>query len=252
LVERGLFPTRTSAQAAVLAGKVRVDGVAASRAAQAVDDAAAIAVDPGPRFVSRGGEKLDGALDALAVDVAGALALDLGASTGGFTDCLLQRGAERVVALDVGYGQLDWRLRNDGRVHVMERVNARELRPQALPFVPDLVTCDLAFIGVGTVWPAVAACLDPAHRALVLVKPQFEAGRGAVGKGGVVRDPATHAEAIRRVARAIEAQGGRPAGLVASPLRGPRGNREFFLMSVGPARQQASFDLDAAIAGVVG
>jgi len=157
-----------------------------------------------------------------------------------------------VIALDVGYGQLDWRLRNDERVHVMERVNARDLRPEALPYRPDLVTCDLAFISVATVWPAVAACLGPGHRALVLVKPQFEAGRDAVGRGGVVRDPSAHAGAIRRVAGALEAAGGEAAGLVASPLLGPSGNREFFVLSLGPAHERAPFDLEAAIAGVVG
>src|SRR5262249_37895133 len=251
LVVRGLFSTRASAPAAVLAGQGRVHGVAVSGAAQPVDEGAAIAVDPGPRFVSRGGDKLDGALEALGLDVTGALALDLGASTGGFTDCLLQRGAARAIALDVGYGQLDWRLRNDERVHVMARVNARDLQPEARPSRPAVATGGLRSISGAAGWPPVAACVDPAHRALVLVKPQFEAGRDAVGRGGVVRDPAAHADAIRRVAGALEAAGGGPAGLVASPLLGPSGNREVFVLSLGPAHERAPFDLQAALAGVV-
>jgi 23S rRNA (cytidine1920-2'-O)/16S rRNA (cytidine1409-2'-O)-methyltransferase len=248
LVARGLFPSRARAQAAVLAGRVRVDGAAALKPGAPVPADAALAVAPAPEYVSRGGLKLAGALDRLDVDVSSALALDLGASTGGFTDCLLRRGASRVIALDVGYGQLDWRLRQDPRVHVMERTNARALAPGALPFAPDLVTCDLAFISVETVWPAVVTCLDPAYRALVLVKPQFEAGRGRVGSGGVVRDPAERAAAIRRVAAALEGAGGVVAGLTRAEPPGPKGNREFFLLACGPGVEAGPLDLEAAVA----
>ena len=157
LVERGLFPSRARAQAAVMAGRVRVDGRTVDKPGAGVAENAAIAVEPAREYVSRGGIKLANALDALDVDVRGACAIDLGASTGGFTDCLLQRGARRVIAVDVGYGQLDWGLRQDERVHVMERTNARDLRPELLPWPPDLATCDLSFISIGTVWGAGAA-----------------------------------------------------------------------------------------------
>ncbi|MGI9540061.1 MAG: TlyA family RNA methyltransferase, partial [Miltoncostaeaceae bacterium] len=190
LVERGLARSRSAARALVMAGQVTVDGRPADKPGTGVPQAADLAVADGQRFVSRGGEKLSGALHDLGVDVQGAWALDLGASTGGFTDCLLQSGAREVVSVDVGYGQLDWALRNDERVHVRERLNARSLSADDLPYAPDLVTCDLAFISVATVWPAVAPLLDGGWRALVLVKPQFEASPSEGGKGGVVRDAA--------------------------------------------------------------
>jgi 23S rRNA (cytidine1920-2'-O)/16S rRNA (cytidine1409-2'-O)-methyltransferase len=251
LVERGLFPSRARAQAAVLAGRVRVDGAAVEKPGAQVSEVSALAVAAGPEYVSRGGLKLAGALDALGLDVAGASALDLGASTGGFTDCLLRRGAARVIAVDVGYGQLDWRLRQDPRVHVMERTNARALTPGDLPWTPDLVTCDLAFISVAAVWPAVARCLAPAFRALVLVKPQFEAGRGRVGAGGVVREPEVRAAAVRGVAAALEAEGGAVRGLARAEPPGPKGNREFFLLAEGPGRRRGPpYDLEAALAEV--
>ena len=251
LVERGLFPSRARAQAAVLAGRVRVDGRPAAKAGSAVDADAALTVAPDQQYVSRGGIKLAHALEALEMDVTGASALDLGASTGGFTDCLLRRGAERVIALDVGYGQLDWRLRTDPRVHVVERFNARAVSAENLPWTPDLIVCDLSFISVVTVWPRVAPILDPAYRGLVLVKPQFELGRGQVGSGGVVRDPAQRAGAIRRVAGAIAASGGTVTGVVGSGLPGPKGNREVFVAVAGPARADVSVDLDPAIARAV-
>lgn len=251
LVERGLARSRSAARALVMAGQVTVDGRPADKPGVGVGHAADLAVAEGRRFVSRGGEKLQGALDDLGIDVHGARALDLGASTGGFTDCLLQAGADEVVAVDVGYGQLDWTLRNDERVHVRERLNARGLSSDDLPYAPDLVTCDLAFISVSTVWPAVAPLLAPDWRALVLVKPQFEAGPSDVGKGGVVRDPAVRADAVRRVARAIEDAGGRPRGLVASRLAGPKGNRELVLHADANDPRRAPFNLDAAIAEVV-
>ncbi|MEW6582144.1 MAG: TlyA family RNA methyltransferase [Actinomycetota bacterium] len=252
LVERGLFPSRARAQAAVMAGRVRVDGSPAAKPGAAVEDGADLAVVPSDEFVSRGGRKLANALDAFGVDVAGVRALDVGASTGGFTDCLLRRGASHVVAVDVGYGQFDWRLRTDPRVTVLERTNARTLSPDMLPFAPDLVVCDVSFISVATIWPAVAACLDPAHTALVLVKPQFEVGPEHVGKGGVVRDPALRAEAVRRVAAALRVAGDRPAGVVDSGVPGPAGNRELVLLAYGPAAGDAlPVDLERAIADAV-
>jgi 23S rRNA (cytidine1920-2'-O)/16S rRNA (cytidine1409-2'-O)-methyltransferase len=232
LVERGLFASRARARAAVMAGRVRVDGRPIDKPGAGVAEGAAIEVAPAPEYASRGGVKLANALDALGVDVAGASALDLGASTGGFTDCLLRRGARRVVALDVGYGQLDWRLRQDDRVHVMERTNARDLTPEVLPWAPDLVTCDLSFISIGTVWGAVRRCLAPGWRAMVMVKPQFEVGRERVGPGGVVRDPEAREEAVRGVVRAIGDEGGRVLGTADSGLPGPRGNREVFVHAV--------------------
>jgi 23S rRNA (cytidine1920-2'-O)/16S rRNA (cytidine1409-2'-O)-methyltransferase len=232
LVQRGLFPSRARAQAAVMAGRVRVDGRPVDKPGTGVQAGAALAVEPAAEYVSRGGIKLANALDALEVDVAGASALDLGASTGGFTDCLLRRGARRVIALDVGYGQLDWRLRQDPRVHVMERTNARHLSPGDLPWAPDLVTCDLSFISVGTVWGAVVPGLAPGWRAMVMVKPQFEVGPARVGAGGVVRDQAAREDAVRGVIEAIEARGGRVLGTADSGLPGPRGNRETFVHAV--------------------
>lgn len=180
------------------------------------------------RFVSRGGEKLAGALDDLALDPTGLRALDVGASTGGFTDCLLQSGASHVTAVDVGYGQLDLRLRRDPRVHVLERTNARELSPEALPGSVDLVVVDVSFISASLVLPRLVACC-PGAELLVMVKPQFEVGRERVGKGGVVRDDADRAAAVDRVAEAGAALGLREAGRAESRLPGPKGNREVFL-----------------------
>jgi 23S rRNA (cytidine1920-2'-O)/16S rRNA (cytidine1409-2'-O)-methyltransferase len=252
LVERGLLPSRARAQAAVAAGLVRVNGAVVSRPATTVDAAATLVLDAPPPFVSRGGEKLAGALDDLHVHVAGFRALDLGASTGGFTDCLLQLGAAHVAAVDVGYGQLAWKLRGDPRVAVFERTNARGITPDAVGGPFDLMTCDLAFISVETVWPAAVACLRPDARAVVLVKPQFEVGKGQVGSGGVVRDPALRAAAIRRVAGAITASGWRIAGLAESRLVGPKGNHEFFVLATGPAAAGVDVDLETAIADVLG
>ena len=218
-----------------MAGRVHVDGRRVDKPGAGVAEGAAIAVEPAREYVSRGGIKLANALDALEVDVRGACAIDLGASTGGFTDCLLQRGARRVIAVDVGYGQLDWALRQDERVHVMERTNARDLRPELLPWQPDLATCDLSFISIGTVWGAVRRCLAPGWRAMVMVKPQFEVGRERVGSGGVVRDPQAREDAVRAVIAAIEAEGGRAAGTADSGLPGPRGNREIFVLAVDAA-----------------
>lgn len=252
LVERGLVPSRARAQAAVASGRVRINGHVADKPATPVDPDATLVVETAPEFVSRGGEKLSGALADTGLDVTGARALDLGASTGGFTDCLLQRGASHVTAVDVGYGQLAWSLRNDPRVTVLERTNARSLTPDAVTPPADFVTCDLAFISVATVWPAASTCLTPDHRALVLVKPQFEVGKGKVPPGGVVRDPALHAEAIRTVAAAIKHRGGRVRAIVPSRLIGPKGNREFFLVADGPETEIAPrLDLEQAIADAV-
>ena len=232
LVERGLFPNRSRAQAAVMAGRVRIDGRPADKPGTGVAEGASLEVAEGTEYVSRGGVKLAAALDALSVEVQGARALDLGASTGGFSDCLLRRGAASVIALDVGYGQLAWSLRQDPRVHVMERVNARYLTADALPYAPDLVTCDLSFIAIGTVWGAVVPCLARGWRAMVMVKPQFEVGRERVGSGGVVRDDAAREDAVRGVIEVIEREGGRVLGTADAGLPGPKGNREVFVHAV--------------------
>ncbi|MGH3007003.1 MAG: TlyA family RNA methyltransferase [Gaiellaceae bacterium] len=225
LVERGLAESRSQAQALVLAGLVRGH----TKAGEQVDDAAELAVDRGPRYVSRGGEKLARALAELEIDVAGEDCLDVGASTGGFTDALLQAGAARVCALDVGYGQFHPRLREDSRVTVLERTNVRGLRCEELPFAPTFVTCDVSFIGLAKALPPALACAAPGWRALVLVKPQFEAGPADVGKGGVVRDPEVRRRVLDEVTAQVPAWGGRVLGVVESALPGPKGNRELFV-----------------------
>lgn len=246
LAERGLFPSRTAAAGAVRAGAVRVgeDGPVALRPSQLVEPEAALIVDPGPRFVSRGGIKLENALATLGVDVGGRDCLDVGASTGGFTDCLLQRGAARVIALDVAYGQLDRRLREDPRVSPIERLNARELAPSDLPFEPELATVDVSFISLAKVLPAVVGCLTPGGEALAMVKPQFELGRERVGRG-VVRDVGDRREAILAVALAARDLGLPIRGFASSGLPGPKGNRETFVWCGGDGEEIA--DLEAAI-----
>ncbi len=226
LVERGLAETRTQAQALVLAGRVRGFDKAGSQ----VDEAAELELERPPRFVSRGGEKLQHALEAFGVDPAGEDCLDVGSSTGGFTDCLLQADAARVIALDVGRAQLHERLRADPRVHVLERVNARHLRCEQLPFRPGLVTCDVSFISLRLVLPPVLACARPGWQALVLVKPQFEAGRADVGKGGVVRDPAVRRRVLDEIRELAASLGVDVLGEADSGLPGPKGNREIFLL----------------------
>ena len=245
LVERGLAESRSQAQALVLAG--RVPGF--EKPGAQVEDSAAVSVEQPPRFVSRGGEKLDHALAVLGLDVAGLDCVDVGASTGGFTDCLLQRGAARVVAVDVGYGQLDPRIRADERVTVLERTNARHLAE--LPFAPELVTCDVSFISVRTVLPPVLALAQPGWQALVLVKPQFEAGKEDVPRGGVVRDPVVHRRVLREVAEAALGWGAETRAVVDSGLPGPKGNREFFLHLVQAERPQLPAELDRWIAEAV-
>ena len=227
LVERGLAPSRERARALVLAREVRVDGALATRPAAAVAPDADLALRERPRYVSRGGEKLAATLDATRLDVTGKRCLDVGASTGGFTDCLLQRGAAQVVAVDVGYGQLAAKLRDDPRVEVRERTNARELPPLEPPV--DLVTVDVSFISLTVVFPAVLHSLRAGGDALVLVKPQFEVGRAEVARGGVVHDARVHAAVVGRVASWAIEHGLRVRGVYRSPLLGPAGNREFFL-----------------------
>ncbi|GBD11944.1 16S/23S rRNA (cytidine-2'-O)-methyltransferase TlyA [bacterium HR23] len=227
LVERGLAPTREKAQALVLAGQVVVEGRPARTPGQMVAPSARLAVAAPLPYVSRGGIKLAHALDTFCIPVKGMVCLDVGASTGGFTDCLLQRGARRVYAVDVGRGQLDIRLRRDPRVVVMEGVNARY--PFPLPEPVDLITVDVSFISLLLVLPSVVRHLAHGGPVLCLVKPQFEAPRGSVGKGGVVRDPQVHAQAIAKVALWAIGQGWRVRGITPSPLLGDKGNREFFL-----------------------
>jgi 23S rRNA (cytidine1920-2'-O)/16S rRNA (cytidine1409-2'-O)-methyltransferase len=222
LVERGLADSRSQAQALVMAG--RVPGF--SKAGEQVDEAAALAVSEPPRFVSRGGEKLDHALDVFGVEIEGRPALDVGASTGGFTDVLLQRGAARVIALDVGRGQLHERLREDPRVLSLEATNARHLTE--LPFAPHIVTADVSFISLRQVLPAVLPLAADGWEAVVLVKPQFEAGRAEV-KGGVVRSPDVHARVLLELAEAALAWDAETVGVADSGLPGPKGNHEFFL-----------------------
>jgi 23S rRNA (cytidine1920-2'-O)/16S rRNA (cytidine1409-2'-O)-methyltransferase len=249
LAERGLFPSRTAAAGAVRAGAVRVgrDGPIALRPSQLVEPEAALIVDEGPRFVSRGGIKLENALDALGVEVGGCDCLDVGASTGGFTDCLLQRGAARVAAVDVAYGQLDLRLREDPRVSVIERLNARALELSDLPFVPALATIDVSFISLCKVLPAVAGCLALEGEVLAMVKPQFELGRERVGKG-VVRDADDRREAILSVALCAQELGLPVRGFAPSGLPGPKGNRETFVWCGGSG--DAIGDLEEAVARV--
>jgi 23S rRNA (cytidine1920-2'-O)/16S rRNA (cytidine1409-2'-O)-methyltransferase len=231
LVRDGLADSRTRAQALIRAGQVLVDDTPHDKPGTRVRDDAEIRVRGGQkRYASRGGEKLAGALDAFGLDVAGRLVLDVGASTGGFTDVCLRRGAARVIAVDVGYGQLAWSLRQDPRVTVLDRRNARYLTPDVLPATPDLAVVDVSFISLTLILPGVAAVLAPADGQFVaLVKPQFEVGKGEVGKGGVVRDAAKRAGAVRRVRACAEALGFTIAGEAESVLPGPKGNRETFL-----------------------
>jgi 23S rRNA (cytidine1920-2'-O)/16S rRNA (cytidine1409-2'-O)-methyltransferase len=249
LAERGLFPSRTAAAGAVRAGSVRVgrDGPVALRPSQLVELEAALIVEEGPRYVSRGGIKLENALDTLGIDVSGRDCLDVGASTGGFSDCLLQRGAARVAAVDVAYGQLDLRLREDPRVSVIERLNARALELTDLPFVPELATIDVSFISLTKILPAIADCLAIGGEVLAMVKPQFELGRERVGKG-VVRDAGDRREAILTVARAATELELPVRGFASSGLPGPKGNRETFVWCGGEG--EGLPDLEAAIAAV--
>jgi len=227
LVRRGLASTRQRGQALIRAGLVSVDGATAEHTDQLVTPASAVAVRGQPRYVSRGGEKLAAALDAFGLEPRGRTCLDVGASTGGFTDVLLQRGAAHVIAVDVGYGQLAWAIRQDPRVRVLERVNIRALTE--LPMPADLAAIDVSFISLQRVLPVVRRLLNPPGDVVCLVKPQFEVGKGQVGKGGIVRDPAAHRQVLDTLTAFSRSLGLRPLGETASPILGARGNREFFL-----------------------
>jgi len=230
VVERGLAPSRERARALILAGQVHVDGAPVAKAGTPVpDDAEVTLAAPDHPYVGRGGVKLAAALDAFGIDPAGRRALDIGASTGGFTDVLLRRGAASVVALDVGHGQLDWRLRNDARVIVREGVNARALSAADLPYRPDLVTIDVSFISLRHILPALPPVVAEGADIVALVKPQFEAGRDEVGRHGIVADPAVREAAVARVTEAAAAAGLTRSGMAPSALTGATGNQEYFL-----------------------
>ena len=247
LCDRGLFESRARAAASVLAGDVRLQPGhrRADKPGQMVPEDVELSVTQAPQYVSRGAIKLANALDALSVDVSGRQGLDVGASTGGFTDCLLQRGARHVVAVDVAYGELHWRLRSDERVTVIERENARSLRPDQLPYRPDLIVIDVSFISLCKVLGAVLACAAPRYDCLAMVKPQFEVGRERVGKGGVVRDPGARREALIGVARCALGFGAAVQGFASSGLPGPKGNLESFVWLAEGARGGVG-DVEAA------
>jgi len=228
LVERGLAESREKAQALIMAGDVLVEGQKAVKPGHSVDDSSRIEVTGKAPYVSRGGVKLASALERFAIDVTGRVAMDVGASTGGFTDCLLQHGAARVHALDVGTGQLDWKIRTDPRVIVHEGINARHLRPEDIGEPVDLITCDVSFISVTLILPAVAPILRPEGAMVILIKPQFEVGKGQVGKGGIVRSPELHREACARVEAAVRTLGFK-TNIMESPITGAEGNKEFLL-----------------------
>jgi 23S rRNA (cytidine1920-2'-O)/16S rRNA (cytidine1409-2'-O)-methyltransferase len=251
LSQRGLFPSRAQAAASVLAGDVLVlpERRPARKPGELVPEDVALEVARRREFASRGGIKLANALDALGVEVAGRRALDVGASAGGFTDCLLQRGAGHVVAVDVAYGALDWRLRCDDRVTVIERRNARELRPDELPYAPDLIVIDVSFISLSKLLPAVMRCAASAFDCLALVKPQFEVGRQQVGKGGVVREARARRRALVQVGKSARELGAAVLGYASSGLPGPKGNLETFVWVAEGARGGIE-DLEAAAAEV--
>jgi 23S rRNA (cytidine1920-2'-O)/16S rRNA (cytidine1409-2'-O)-methyltransferase len=228
VVERGLAESRERAQALILAGQVIVNGQKSSKPGHSIADDVRIEVLERMPYVSRGGFKLAAALDHFSIDVTGWTCLDVGASTGGFTDCLLQRGAKNVWAIDVGHGQFDWKLRNDPRVVVKEGVNARYLAAADYPVKFDLAVCDASFISTTMLIPAIVPLLAPPRRLIILVKPQFEVGRADIGKGGIVRDPELHELACTRVRNAIQAQG-LDSAIIPSPILGAEGNREFLL-----------------------
>lgn len=248
VAERGLAPSREAARRMIMAGEVRVEGELRDKPGMRVARQVAVEVRQAPRFVSRGGEKLAAALAAFAVNVRDRVCADVGASTGGFTDCLLQHGARRVYAIDVGYGQLDYGLRSDARVVVMERTNARHVTVLDEPV--SLVVADVSFISLRYLLPAVRGWLDSAADLILLIKPQFEAGRGQVGKGGVVRDPETHRRVLADVLDAAQADGFAVSGLIRSPLKGPAGNVEF-LAWLRTGQEVPAVPLQDLIAGVV-
>ncbi len=247
LSERGIFPSRARAAASVLAGDVLVlpERRRARKPGEMVPENVELQVAQAPEFASRGGIKLANALGALGLEVAGRRALDIGASTGGFTDCLLQRGAEHVVALDVAYGALDWRLRSEERVTVIERRNARELTAEELPYAPNLIVIDVSFISLTKVLPAALGVTAPAFDCLAMIKPQFEVGRRQVGKRGVVRDPEARRRALVGVGQAADALGAAVLGYASSGLPGPKGNLETFIW-LGEGSRGGVSDLEAA------
>lgn len=255
LVERGLAPSREQARGAILAGDVTVDGRVVTKAGAAVRNESDIAVAERQRYVSRGGHKLAGALDTFGVDPKGSDALDVGASTGGFTDCLLQRGVRSVTAVDVGYGQLAWALRNDPRVRVFERTNIRTADPETLGGPYDLAVIDVSFIGLAKVLPAVRPLMRVGADCLALVKPQFEAGKGRIGKKGVVRDPLVHRDVLEAVVCSAADVGWVTKALTFSPITGPEGNIEFWAwLSCGgePVAVDVAGVVDAAHAALGG
>lgn len=229
LLERGLVDSREEGRRRILAGDVLVNDQAVTKAGSAIDARAAIRLKARSRYVSRGGFKLEKALSEFAVDVNGKTALDVGASTGGFTDCLLAHGAARVIAVDVGYGQLDWKLRKDPRVTVLEKTNIRYLEPDALPGRAELASIDVSFISLKLVLPRLKLLLSPRHEVIALIKPQFEVGKGKVGKGGVVRSSQEHERVIAAMTTAAIDQGYHVVGVIESPLLGPKGNKEFLM-----------------------
>jgi 23S rRNA (cytidine1920-2'-O)/16S rRNA (cytidine1409-2'-O)-methyltransferase len=237
LTARGLIESRSAAQRMILAGRVRVDGREVIQPGQTVAPDAKLELIAPPKYVSRGGEKLEAALDAFGVSPADRICADAGSSTGGFTDCLLQRRAARVYAIDVGRGILDWRLRSDPRIVLMEKTNARHVA--ALPEPVSLATLDVSFISLRLLFPVVRGWLDPKGEAIALIKPQFEAGRRLVGRGGVVRDPAVHRHVLNEVLAAARQAGFSVTGLIQSPLKGPAGNVEFLAhLTLGGSREE--------------
>lgn len=251
LSERGLFPSRSQAAASILAGDVLVlpERRRLGKPGELVPEDVELEVRRPPQFASRGGIKLANALEALGLDVGGRRALDIGASTGGFTDCLLQRGAAHVIAVDVAYGALHWRLRSDERVTALDRRNARELTPSDLPYQPELVVIDVSFISLAKVLPAVLACAAPQFDCLALIKPQFEVGHEHVGKGGVVRDAAARRRALVEVGTTAQSLGASVLGYASSGLAGPKGNLETFIWLAEGARGGID-DLDEAAARI--
>jgi 23S rRNA (cytidine1920-2'-O)/16S rRNA (cytidine1409-2'-O)-methyltransferase len=251
LSARGMFPSRSQAAASVIAGDVLVlpDRRRVQKPGELVADDIEFEVVKPPPFVSRGGIKLSNALSSFGLEVAGRLALDIGASTGGFTDCLLQAGAAHVTAVDVAYGELDWRLRSDARVTVIERTNARSLRRSDVPYAPDLVVIDVSFISLAKILPAALECAAERFDCLALVKPQFEVGRGQVGKGGVVRDPQHRRRALIEVGEAARGLGATVLGYAASGLPGPKGNLETFVW-LAEAGRTGGVDLEDAASQV--
>jgi 23S rRNA (cytidine1920-2'-O)/16S rRNA (cytidine1409-2'-O)-methyltransferase len=251
LAERGLFDSRSRAAASVIAGHVKLgeDAHRAEKPGQLVDEAIRVMLDEEPPYVSRGGVKLANALDAFGVDPAGRRCLDVGASTGGFTDCLLQRDAAHVIALDVAYGELHWRLRNHPCVTVLERQNARHVRPEDLPYAPELIVADVSFISLAKVLPAVLAAAAPRFDCLAMVKPQFEVGRERVARGGVVREAADRRAALVAVGEAARGLGASVLGYASSGLPGPKGNRETFVWLAESSRGGVA-DLEVAAAKV--